>query len=363
MRDLQIWPERTVRPESIRTGRRGLFAVIALLLVFPAWGVRTPPAVAQDATPTALEETEAVATAIYYGREGREIGQIVINRLTDPFEDYNPNSPHDRTSHYVELSLSVKNTGVRPFRFDPRGVNLYDSDGFLYTPTSGIRSEAAQAIEPNFSTVDLVAGDEVRGAITFQVLNGVQLDSILFIPDDDRLVVLADLRDEERAAAAPRLGSPRSVIGPEGSEIARITMTRIVDPLDDYDPSRLPARGYHYVLVDLTIVNTGTQPFGMSGGRFYLQDTAGYAYFPVNIRRRAEVLEAEPPLANTDLAGGDQISGVLIYEIPNDATLARYFFNTRTEHHVTLLVEFETSDAAAPTPDPAGTPGSGGSSI
>jgi hypothetical protein len=140
-------------------------------------------------------------------------------------------------------------------------------------------------------------------------------------------------------------------------------VTRIVDPLDDYDPSRLPARAYHYLLVDMTIVNTGTQSIGISEGRFFLQDTAGYVYYPANVRRRDAVRETEPLLSNTDLAGGDQISGVLIYEIPNDATLARYFFDTRTDHHATLLVEFETSDAAAPPPDPVGTPGSGGSSI
>ncbi len=91
------------------------------------------------------------------------------------------------------VRLDVENTGSRPFSFDPSGIRLQDADGFLYSYGFVYRSPEETEADPDLQFGDIPAGETVSGPIFFSVFNDAQLTRVLYQPDFDRLVFLADL--------------------------------------------------------------------------------------------------------------------------------------------------------------------------
>lgn len=133
------------------------------------------------------------------GVEGSEAAQITVTEVEDPFEDYDPNVPPERSYHFVLLHIDVENTGSRPYAFNSYGITLQDADGFLYQQIFLYRPEEQVAADPEFTSEAIEAGDTVSGVIGFQVLDGAELVRIVFQPAFDRLIFLADLTVEGAA--------------------------------------------------------------------------------------------------------------------------------------------------------------------
>jgi len=149
------------------------------------------------------------------GHDGYEAAQVTVSDMADPFEEYDPNSPPRRGSHYALLTVSVSNTGPRPFESNPRNFYILDSDGFLIEPIH-IPRDFDQFPEMEYNS-ELPQGDEASGTIGFEILSGTTPIAVVYAPSSDRLITVADLSaapsDDDMAIpvatpAASDLGTP-----------------------------------------------------------------------------------------------------------------------------------------------------------
>lgn len=312
------------------------------------------PAMAQPATPTA---TAALGTPVsVVGSEGTELGQVNIAKLVNPFEAYDPNSPPHHGYHFILVTLSVHNTGNRPFTVDPSQLLLQDADGFLYGPTSVRRSEQAIAAAPDLTHQDLAPGSVMSGVVGFEFLNGAQLADVLYQRANGQILVLAGFGHK-----APALGATVSAVGPEGTEVGRLTISKLVDPFEAYDPSSPPQRGGHFVLLGLTARNTGTRTLTIDPQQILLQDANGFLYAPTGIRRPEKATASEPDLTRQDLSPGSQISGDVGFTVLNGAKLARVYYQPANDQFVVLAdlvagVPSAGPGGATPAASPGATP-------
>jgi len=144
-----------------------------------------------------------VGTAVpFVGLEGGTLAAITVEAVEDPFQDYDPNTSPQRAFHFVVLTISVENTGNRPFPFDPNAVAIQDGEGFLARPIYLPRTEASMAALPDYVPGEIAPGDTSSGALAFQVLNGAGIQNVVYLPASDRLVLLADLSSGIGAAPA-----------------------------------------------------------------------------------------------------------------------------------------------------------------
>lgn len=165
---------------------RGLIAVVVIAAL--TGGLRGP---AQAQTGAAAP---SIGTAVpFIGTEGGTLAQITVEAVEDPFQDYDPNTSPRRAHHFVLLTISVENTGNRPFSFDPNAVAIQDDEGFLARPLYLPRTEESMAALPDYPAGEIPPGDTSSGVLAFEVLNGTALLNVVYQPDADRLVVLADL--------------------------------------------------------------------------------------------------------------------------------------------------------------------------
>src|SRR5205823_1760879 len=84
---------------------------------------------------TACGDPKTGTAVSFISVEGAEVGKITINKVTDPFTGYRPNSPPARGNRFIVLSVSVANTGANPWQFDPGRIFLQDADGFVTYPS------------------------------------------------------------------------------------------------------------------------------------------------------------------------------------------------------------------------------------
>lgn len=124
--------------------------------------------------------------------EGAQIGTITIDKVTDPFTGYRPNSPPARGNRFILLSVSIANTGANPWQFDPGRIFLQDADGFVTYPTGVDLGD--KPAEPGLNSQTIAPAGTASGVVGYTMLKGVAPVRIYFSPSSDRLVLLADLR-------------------------------------------------------------------------------------------------------------------------------------------------------------------------
>lgn len=319
-------------------------------LLFLATGIRAP-AMARQATPAASGASGSTVSVI--GPEGTEIGQVTVTRLDNPFEAYDPGTPPHRGNHFVLVTVSVRNTGNRSLTVDPSQVFLQDADGFLYSSTTVRRSDQATAAEPDLTRQDVAPGGALSGIVGFELLNSAHLAAVLYQPANGQILVLANL-----SSSVPALGNVVSAVGPEGTEVSRLAVARLVDPFTSYDPASPPQRGSHFVLLSLTIKNTGTRSLTFDPQHILLQDANGFLYGPTSIQRPQKATASEPDLTHKDLAPGSQISGDVGFTVLNGAKLTRVYYQPTNDQLIVLAdLIAGTSNAGSGGATPAASPG------
>jgi hypothetical protein len=296
---------------------------------------------AQDATPAA----SGPATII--GGDGAEAATVTLTDFVQPFEDYDPNYTPTLGYHFVMASITVENTGSQPFSIYPTDFQLVDANGFTYYITQLARTD--QSGVGDFSGQDsMSAGDKVSGAIYFQVLNGATVQSLVYYAQGNRIVTISKFAD---AAVAP-LGEPTTIVDYDGTSWAEITASDLEDPFTAYQQGYDPERGQHYVLVNLTITNTGERPLNFDPSAFYLVDKEGFAYSLDYL-----TFPDDSPLKNLEytdsLEPGASVSGVITFQVVNGVESSAIVFLGRGDRLVTIV---DTSPAA-PTATPEATPG------
>ncbi|MBA3413983.1 MAG: DUF4352 domain-containing protein [Chloroflexia bacterium] len=160
----------------------------------------------------------------------------------------------------------------------------------------------------------------------------------------------------------PRLGDAVPYFGPEGDEVATVAVEEIVDPFRTYNSNSPPERGNHFVLVRIAVENTGGRVLQIDPAALALQDTLGFLSFPQYVNRGPEATEIEPDLAYGEIAAGQTVRGVVLFQVINGADMARVVYLPSRDRLVVLAdLRWETNDgpvagepALQPTAAPAG---------
>jgi len=109
--------------------------------------------------------------------------------------------------------------------------------------------------------------------------------------------------------------TPGVVYNSDGTEEAQVSTTSIVDPFQDFDPSSAPQRGFHFVLVDVSVTATGDHDVDVSSSGFQLVDTDGFSYYQSYVYRTEAATTADPDFAGGTLTAGDTMTGAIAFQV------------------------------------------------
>ncbi|MGH2559661.1 MAG: DUF4352 domain-containing protein [Thermomicrobiales bacterium] len=301
-----------------------LFAVALVLAV----GLASPLAVAaKQATPAALGPAGEAVSIV--GTDGAEVGRVTLTELADPFDAYDAFYPPEHGFHYVLATVSVENTGARPLPVDPNAFRLLDADGYLNHPGSVFRGEDVTV--PDLQYQEIAPGDTISGAVAFQTLNGVALSALLFLPSNEQVVTIATLGETSIAG----VGEAASILGPDGAEIAQVTVQTITDPFPDYDPSSPPERGNRFVTLSLSVTNTGPRPLAVDPNAVSLLGNDGFLYSPGFVNRGAQPAEADFTYQD-GLAPGATAAGAIGFQVLNGVLVVSVLYRPDSDRFITL---------------------------
>jgi hypothetical protein len=298
---------------------------------------------AQEGTPSAGGPGDAV---VIYGPDGQPAGEIVVDALVDPFEDYDPSSAPQRGFHYVMASVTVTATDSA-IEGNTYGFSLVDTDGFLYSTTYLYREAQAAEALPDFAGGTIESGDSMSGAIFFQVLDGTTAGYVTYQPTYETIVTAADLRDEPVAQ-----GDAVEFITSDGKPAATISVDGVIAPLEDYDSGYSPERGFEYIGVQVTIENTGNGDFEVDPYDFAAVDAQGFIYYNYGVYRSEEAEAQQPTLQyNEALAPGETASGIVTFQVLAGTEPGFIYYSPESDRQL-RLAEYGEGQA----PQPSGTP-------
>jgi hypothetical protein len=318
---------------------------LSLLFAMIAGAIASAVATAQETTPgPAVGETSPI-----FSEDGSEMGSITVDNILEPFENYDAGYDPQRGYHYAVLEVSITNTGSRPMTVDPNALRVIDTDGFV-ADTGFIVASATDA--PVFlEYLDALGpGDSAVGAIAYQIFNDSAIARIVYAPDFTSRVNVVDLREQFASA-----GTPVSVIGSSGSEIAQVTVNGIADPFEAYDEFSAPPRGSRYVLVDVTIANTGTQLLSTAPTDFIAVDDQGFYL------EQPFVTSTDPSQVNfdyIDLAPGEQQQGVIYFQTFGDLPLTQIVYGDGFDRDIVVADLGPGAPPATPVATTGATPAS-----
>lgn len=290
-----------------------LGVIIAFALIFGSVG----NSLAQ-ATP---ESESTTSPGLLFDVNGNESAQITVNEVADPYENADA---ADRGFRWVGIELEVDNLGDAEFELDTYNIKLIDELGFASTAGFTPRDDDAEEAEPALTRDPIASGDSVTGWLFFQVTNDATVTQVIYadLYGDGQFALLANLGDE-----IPVDGAEIVVNGTDGNEIATATIDEIIPDFQEIDSEVSSARGTSIVAVNLTMTSTGDADLETNTYSLFLIDELGYAYSP-GFFSRGEESEAEyPEFPFDDIAVGDTASGVLLYEVPSDATVSAIVYS------------------------------------
>ncbi|HLL49057.1 MAG TPA: hypothetical protein VK356_00190, partial [Thermomicrobiales bacterium] len=169
---------------------------------------------------------------------------------------------------------------------------------------------AEDALVPELTSQTLAPGSRITGIVGFEVPEDREPARILYQPESSRIIPLQDLSGEE----PPALGDAVSIVDSEGGT-GSVTVTEIVDPFEDVDPTQTPPEDRRFVLVTLLYENTSDGRFFVEPYGLLLRDVNGTLWTSTSISRLEET-ELIPDITRAQLAPGDRLSGAAAFVVP-----------------------------------------------
>ena len=302
---------------SHRFAWRGLLSLIAILMLL----LGSAGAAMAQATPDASPEADLAGPAlgdavVLYDTGGDEIMQVAVTQLVDPDDEV---ESADRGFHWVGIEVVVSNSSDRDVDFNAYAITVVDAEGFVYNSGFASRTSEDYEARPDFASSTVPAGESASGWLFYQVINDAAPAWILFNDSfgSQQFAVLANLTGEavEDGAAVPFYDA-------SAEEIGTASVDEIVTNFEETDSSIAPARGMTTVGVMVTITNSGTADLQPNSFAFYLIDDLGFLYYPNFYFRSEESLAQYPDLPTDPVPTGGEASGLVLYEIPSDATVS-----------------------------------------
>jgi Domain of unknown function (DUF4352) len=321
------------------------FLVLGFILAFLGMILAPVGAIAQTGTPAAVTggaTGPAVGTTVpYIGQDGAQIGTITVNSISEPFEEFDASSPPQRGYHFALVEVTIANTGTRPFEVTPGGFLAIDNEGFVATQTYVYRGEAPEVADLTYTDA-LAPGTELTGMVPYEVFGTSAIERVVYSPSYDRLITLVDQRS---ALAVP--GTPVSVIGSTGQEVAQVTVNAVADPFEGFDEFSAPPRGSRYVLLDVTVKNTGGQVLSVAPTDFWVTDDQGFV-LQTAFATRVDV--SLPDFDYLDLQPGEEQHGAIVYQLLAGIPVVQVSYGDGYTHLAVV------ADLSAGPAGPAGTP-------
>ena len=314
--------------------RRALTTLIVLFLVMG--GTPTITAGAQIATPDVGDlklDTDAGSNSfVFHDAEGVELATYTVMEVFDPFEETGQGFVPAEGAHPVMVQVQVENTGETSFAVQPQYIIVQDTDGYLWRP-SNIARDAEDIVIPDLQYVFIAPGDRVTGMVPFQLPDAVDVAAVLLNPESSRLLTIARVAD---AATMPaNLNEAIPFTTPETGGEGEITITEFEDPFEDFPEGRDPEPDTRYVLLEVTIENTGDVGLDVTPGAFVVHDVNGYLWNYRTPPREPDA--AVPDLTSQQLAPGSRISGVVGFVLPDDVGIAAIVYQPESSRLITLF--------------------------
>lgn len=295
--------------------RLALLAVLVALTL----GVLAPSvAQAQTGTPASGGSTGSfgipLGTAVpWVGPDGAQLATISVTNITDPFQGYDPSYAPNRGYHYALADVTVTNTSSGPIDFDPTYLVAIDNDGFVSSQAYVTFSDPA-VTQMSYAT-GIAPGASVSGVIPYPLFGDATVQRMAYNPSYDRFVEVLDLRTAPVAA-----GTPVSIMGTDGSQVAQVTVIGVTAPFTGYDSASAPPRGSSYVALEVEVTNTGAGVLSVSPSDFWAIDRDGFVLTSAYVTRTDTTI---PDYTYIDLNPGESQRGILIYPIFADVPLAQ----------------------------------------
>lgn len=329
-------------------------ALIVVLLAGLIVAVR--PATAQEGTPTA-----GLGLPVpIYNANLQAIGEVSVLEIVDPFQDYDVAYGQPERGYRWVMAVVRLKAGDEPLNANSSGYfQILDSDGFIANQTYITRGDDSLSAYPDFDGSNLAAGQEATGAVFFQVFGAATVATVEYSPDYTQTILVADLRDETVSA-----GTVIPVTANDGSPLAEVSVVGVLDPLEDYDPSYAPQRGFRYVGIAISFTNTSSKPFSLDASRFSVIDREGFSYTSYGVYRTPAGEAAFPSLSYGDIAPGATITGMISIEMINGAFIKDVLYSPPGDRRL-RLAEYGPNDAytppvmtevPTPTPEPTADP-------
>jgi hypothetical protein len=258
-------------------------------------------------------QDEAAAVPVT-DEEGADVGSITVTEVIDPFTDFDPAYPPEEGGRYVAVNVAFDADAGNRFEISPYMIVLQDDAGFLWNQASMPLPD--DALIPELSSQTLGPGSRVTSVVGFVVPEGSEPARVLYQPESSRLILLLNLTGEE----PPALGQSVSIVDSEGGS-GSVTVSEVVDPFEDVDPSQTPPEGGRFVMVTLVYENTSDGRFFVEPYGLLLRDEDGNLWNATSVTRLEET-ELVPDLTSAQLAPGDRLSGAVVFVVPEGTGLA-----------------------------------------
>lgn len=173
----------------------GLLVLIAIaaLLIPGSMGVVSSVA-AQDSTPAADDISMPTGDPVaYISESGSEIATLQVTQIVRGWDEYDEFYEPTTGTEYVAFVVDVTHLGrrgdllVRGYDF-----RLQDVDGFLISQAYANAEESADLV-PTEEDIAIPSGETESIVVVFQVIEGIDLSNLYWLPEYDRMITLADL--------------------------------------------------------------------------------------------------------------------------------------------------------------------------
>jgi hypothetical protein len=131
------------------------------------------------------------ARPITDGTGATQLGTLTIREVSDPFTGNDPGAPPAEGQRFVMLTAAFEAAADQAMYAAPGNVYLVGSDGMVYWPTRVWRP-AGQLLQ-DLEQQPLSPTDRVSGVIGYALPAGAVVDSIIYSPENNRFVTIADL--------------------------------------------------------------------------------------------------------------------------------------------------------------------------
>lgn len=139
-----------------------------------------------EAGAVALGEPRTISS-----REGTALGSVTLRGLTDPFTEFDPAAQPPEGQRFVGLDVAFEAAADQAMWAYPGSVVVMGSDGVLYGPTWVPRPQPF--LLQDAQATPLSPGDRISGFVGYALPEGVSPDLVLYSPEYDRFLPLADL--------------------------------------------------------------------------------------------------------------------------------------------------------------------------